>query len=261
MLINQSMIYTENQTVTKAKATVIITHGIALHSVYYRKLADLLNEGGYNVVLYDVRGHGKSQGKRGDIKSVFNFTDDLYQLVLDTKKSFDLPVYLLGHSMGGIITNLYSTLHDDYDGSIILASPTEPTSLGPFNVIPYQLFGFLKFKTDFNDDRLSHFPPSDNLDPYALKYFTLRLTGNIMRTGIKLLNKNVDKIKKPILIVHGTEDKLVDYSQSQNFMKKLGNIDKTLKLIDGGYHNLQHDTVTEEVAQTIIDWLNKQVKK
>ena len=255
MLINQSMIYTENQIVPNAKATVIITHGIALHSVYYRKLADLLNQGGFNVVLYDVRGHGKSQGKRGDIKSVFIFTDDLHSLVEETKKTYNLPVYLLGHSMGGIITNIYSTLYDNYDGSIILSSPTEVTSLGPFNLIPYQLFGFLKFKTDFNDTRLSHFPPSDNLDPYALKYFTLRLAGNIMRTGQKYLNKHVGKIQKPILILHGTEDKLVDYSQSESYMKKLGDIDKTLKLISGGYHNLNNDTVTEEVAIEINNWL------
>src|SRR5690606_41727705 len=107
MLINQSMIYTENQTVPNAKATVIITHSIALHSIYYRKLADLLNQGGFNVVLYDVRGHGNSQGKRGDIKSVFIFTDDLHALVLETKKAYTLPVYPSGNSIGAVITNIY----------------------------------------------------------------------------------------------------------------------------------------------------------
>lgn len=260
MLINQSMIYTENQFVKQAKGIVIVTHGIALHSIYYRRLADLLNQGGYSVILYDVRGHGKSQGKRGDVKSVFHFTDDLHQLIKETSDESKLPIFLMGHSMGGIITNIYATIYDDFAGTIILASPMQAPNLGPFNFLPYKLFGFLRFKTDFKDERLSHFPPSDNVDPYALKYFTLRLVGNLMKTGMEHFHKNIGNYKKPILIVHGTEDKLVPYQQSEKFILSIPSKDKTLELIEGGYHNLNHDTVTDEVAEKIIVWLDKRTK-
>ncbi len=163
----------------------------------------------------------------------------------------------MGHSMGGIITNIYATIYDNFDGAIILAAPMESPNLGPFNFLPYKLFGFLRFKTDYKDERLSHFPPSDNVDPYALKYFTLRLVGDLMKTGMKYFHKNISNYTKPILVLHGTEDKLVPYQQSENFIKKIPAKDKTLKLIEGGYHNLNHDTVTDEVGKEIVAWLDQ----
>lgn len=256
MLINQALIYTEKHTVTKPKGIVIVSHGIALHSIYYRKLASLLNDGGYSVVLYDLRGHGKSQGKRGDIKSYKLFLDDLKSIIIETRKESDLPIYILGHSMGGVITNIYASLNDDFDGVILLATPTVTPNLGILSVIPYNLFGFLRFNTDFKDTRLSHFPPSDNVDPYALKSFTLRLIGNVLKTGMKILKDNMNNYKHSLLIIHGTEDKLVSYKEAERFYQLVSSKDKTLKLITDGYHNLNHDTVTEEVALEIIKWLD-----
>lgn len=261
MLINQVLIYSENHFVENSKGIIIITHGIALHAIYYRKFAELLNEAGYSVVLYDVRGHGKSQGKRGDIKSIYQFTSDLYELVEHVRKSNDLPIYLLGHSMGGVITKVYATLYDNFSGTIILASPFDASNLGIFGYLPGWLIGRIRVKTDFSDPRLSHFQSSDNVDPYALKNFTVRLILQTLKKGTKHVQKNIDKYTKPTLLVHGTEDKLVVPSSSQKFYQKLPNIDKTLELIEGGYHNLHHDTVTEEVVEKISRWLNNQVSK
>ncbi len=261
MLINQALIYTEKHTVEKPKGIVIISHGIALHSIYYRKLAELLNGGGYSVVLYDLRGHGKSQGKRGDIKSYKHFLDDLNAIIIETKKDSNLPIYILGHSMGGVITNVYASLYSNFDGVILLATPTQTPSMGLLSIIPYNLFGFLRIKTDFSDDRLSHFPPSDNVDPYALKSFTLRLIGNVLKTAMKTLKSNLGNYKHSILIIHGTEDKLVPYKDSEKFYQQIPSKDKTLKLITDGYHNLNHDTVTEEVSREIITWLDKKNAK
>ena len=190
MLINQTMIYTEQHSAKKPKGIVIITHGIALHALYYRRIAEGLNKGGYSVLLYDVRGHGKSQGKRGDIDSYKTFVKDLHDIVSEVKKETQLPLFLLGHSMGGVITNAYTTMYDDYEGSITLAAPAFPMNLGIGNILPYWLFGKKKFKTNFNDERLSHFPPSDNVDPYALKYFTFRLAKEVTKVAVKESIKN-----------------------------------------------------------------------
>lgn len=259
MLINQVLIYSENHNVNNSKGTVIITHGIALHSIYYRKMAELLNEAGFSVVLYDVRGHGKSQGERGDIKSIYQFTSDLYELVEQTKKVYDGPIFLLGHSMGGIITKVYATLYDNFDGTIIMSSPTSAQRLGLVSLLPSFLFGSYKLKTDFTDTRLSHFPPSDNVDPYALKHFTFRLIIQTLKVGTKHIEKCILDYKKPVLILHGSEDKLVSSQMSKHFFESIKYNDKKLVIIEGGYHNLNYDTVTEKVVEEIVSWLNNQI--
>src|SRR5690554_4505761 len=259
MLINQVLIYSEFHNVDKPKGVVIITHGIALHSVYYRKMAEALNQSGYSVILYDVRGHGKSQGKRGDVKSVFQFTSDLYEIVEHTKLEHRLPIYLIGHSMGGIITKLYATLYDNFDGAIILSSPSNSQKLGVFGILPSWLFGFLRIKTDFSDDRLSHFPPSDNVDPYALKNFTFRLIIQTLKVGTKHIEKRIQDYKKPVLVLHGSEDKLVSPEMSKHFFDSIKHNDKKLVIIEGGYHNLNYDTVTEKTVEEIVSWLNHQI--
>jgi len=260
MLINQVLIYSEIHNVTNPKGIVIITHGIALHSIYYRKMAELLNQSGYAVVLYDVRGHGKSQGKRGDIKSIFQFTSDLNELVDYTKKNYNgLPLFLLGHSMGGMITKVYSTLYDNFDGSIILSSPSSSQRLGLFGLLPVTLFGSLKIKTDFSDPRLSHFPASDNVDPYALKYFTYRLIIQTLKKATQHIDKNIANYNKPVLVMHGSDDKLVPHSMSKDFYDSLKNNDKTIVIVEGGYHNLNDDIVTENAVESIVQWLDSHI--
>ncbi|WP_025724861.1 alpha/beta fold hydrolase [Acholeplasma granularum] len=259
MLINQVLIYSENHFVKNPKGIVIVTHGIALHSLYYRRIAELLNQADYSVVLYDVRGHGKSQGKRGDIKNVFQFTSDLYELVEQTKKHNNLPIYLLGHSMGGIITKLYATLYDNFDGSIIVSSPHQTPKLGIFGMLPAFIFGGLRIKTDFSDTRLSHFPPTDNVDPYALKSFTYRLIIQTLKRGIKNIQKQISNYKKPVLAIHGSDDQIVNIKESIDFIESLKTNSKKFIEISGGYHNLNDDTVTEEALNQIILWLNEQV--
>lgn len=256
MLINQVLIYSENHNIKNPKGVVIITHGIALHSIYYRKMAELLNEAGYSVLLYDVRGHGKSQGKRGDVKSVYQFTADLYELIEHVRTITDVPVYLLGHSMGGIITKVYATMYDNFDGTIILSSPVSSKALGILNMLPSWMVGFMKVKTDFSDPRLSHFPPSDNVDPYALKFFTGRLIIQTLKKGTKHIEKNISSYKKPVLVMHGSDDKLVKPEASKNFYESIPYEDKALVIVEGGYHNLNNDTVTEQVLDEITKWLN-----
>lgn len=256
MLINQVMLYTEMHPVDKALGTVVITHGIALHSLYYRRLAKLINQHGYQVLLYDVRGHGKSQGKRGDIDRIETFVEDLNQIVNHLKKDTAKPVYLLGHSMGGVISKCYAATYDNYDGLIVLSSPNSVKQLGILQWLPMILVGNLRIKTNFQDPRLSNLPPDENVEPYALKSFTLRLVFNVLKKGLKFIKKNISKIQKPVLTLHGSEDALVSIDESISFDKSLKNNDHQFVSISGGYHNLNHDTVTDEVGKVIGEWLN-----
>ncbi|MCB0355660.1 MAG: alpha/beta fold hydrolase, partial [Bdellovibrionales bacterium] len=88
------------------QATVLITHGLAEHSECYKELAEDLNRLNYQVIVYDLRGHGRSEGKRGVIKEFDYFCHDLASFAEFCKREFseNLPLFLFGHSMGGLIT-------------------------------------------------------------------------------------------------------------------------------------------------------------
>ena len=109
MLINGILLHVKRDEVADAKASIIITHGIAEHSGRYEEITKKLNDQGYSVIRYDLRGHGQSQGKRGALKSYHQFIDDLHVLVSEEKKANTKRIFLflIGHSMGGLIVNLY----------------------------------------------------------------------------------------------------------------------------------------------------------
>ena len=103
--------------------TLIFTHGLGEYSKSYNEVARFFQNEGFNVLTYDIRGHGKSSGKRGYIKTYQHFLDDLKELV-SFAYSKTSKVFLVGHSMGGLITNLYASTYNNVDGVIITASPT-----------------------------------------------------------------------------------------------------------------------------------------
>jgi len=118
-----------------AKGVVLITHGIAEHSGRYEHVALSLNEAGYSVVAFDLRGHGKSSGKRNYIKSFQDYLDDLDEVLTRTKNKFpDLPIFLFGHSMGGGILSLYAIERQPDVKGILLSAPSVKVSddLSPF---------------------------------------------------------------------------------------------------------------------------------
>src|SRR5690606_23661229 len=116
------------------------------------------------------------------------------QIIIQIKKDTSKPVYLLGHSMGGVISKYYAATYDNYDGLIVMSSPNSVKKLGVLQWLPMFLVGNIRIKTNFQDPRLSNLPPDENVEPYALKSFTLRLIINVLKRGLKYIRKNISKI-------------------------------------------------------------------
>lgn len=262
MLINDVLIYTEFLPAVNPKATIIITHGLAEYGEYYKEVAKQLNEASYSVVLYDFRGHGRSQGKRGDIKRYQQLTEDLHILVTFCKDELNLPVYLIGHSMGGVITHLYALTYHDIAGVIVSASPFyTPNQLSVFKMIGYRLFGSLRFKTNYDDPRLTSIEHDKRVNPYVLKSFTLRLVGETLIRGLRYIKKNLVKYELPVLLLQGKEDLIVPVKQSQLYFDSIASEDKTLKLYPNAKHNVFDEYSTKEMVDDIIFWLDERVAK
>ncbi len=264
MLINDVLIHVKKNEVEKPKASVIITHGIAEHSGRYEEITKKLNDAGYSVVRYDVRGHGMSQGKRGALRSYHQTIDDLHQLVLEEKKNNPPKIFLIGHSMGGLIVNMYAVKYQDVDGIISSAAPSYfiPDVL-PFRFIGYRWLGFLTKKTNFADDQLSRIKSVEDdyiHDPLNLKKFHFSLAGNMFVGGVRYLNKHIKSYQTPVLILHGEADKIVPVAFSKRLMELIPLEDKKLITYPEAYHEIFNDIDREKTFTDVITWLDEHTK-
>jgi len=258
MLINNAFININRFKALEDKGTLIITHGLAEHSGRFEDIAKRIVNEGYNVITHDLRGHGKSQGKRGSIKSYKLFIEDLNTIIkLEKKSNPNQKIYLLGHSMGGLITNLYNIEYGKVDGAIIVASPLDyivkPTL---FNKITFKLMGSKKRWTNFADEKLSHNAHNLN-DPLNLKYFRVDLIYQTLIKGLSKLINNFNKINLPLLFLYGKKDLLVPLEKSLESHNKFGSKNKRFITYDESKHDLLHDIEKEKVLNDIVNWLNE----
>jgi acylglycerol lipase len=265
MLINNVLLHVRRDDVENARGSVIITHGIAEHSGRYDDVVRVLNEAGFSVVRYDVRGHGQSQGRRGWVKSFHDPVDDLHALVLEEKKRNPHKLFLVGHSMGGLIVNVYAVKYGDVDGIVSSAAASWfVKDVMPLRIIGYRWLGFVKKQTDFADDQLSRIKEVEDAyvaDPLNLKSFSIALAGQMMVGGVRYLNKHLSSYKTPVLFLHGGSDKIVPAAFSKRLHDLVPAKDKTLVIYPESYHEIFNDLDKETVYKDMTDWLQKRSEK
>ncbi|WP_162140086.1 alpha/beta fold hydrolase [Haploplasma axanthum] len=239
--------------------TIIITHGIAEYSKYYEYAAKFFQNKGFNVLTYDLRGHGKSFGKRGYVDSYKDFLSDLNELILYAKKKTK-KVFLVGHSLGGVITNTYAAKYGNVDGVIISAAPSDfYKSLRKIRFLPYNLLmKNKKIFTNFYDKRLTTVNNYEK-DILDLDYYYLKLPAEVMIRGMRVLKKNFKNYRVPLLVIHSKKDPIVSYDNSQNTYNKAATKDKEIILYENSYHNLFNDIEKDLILNDILNWVNKRI--
>ncbi len=265
MLINNEFIHVVDYSVSNPKASVVLLHGIAEHHLRYQRLIEHLNENNYNVIAFDLRGHGKSGGKRGYIKNVNYYINDLKEVIIYTYRKYDNDVFIIGHSLGALITNLYAIDYDNVKGIIVSGSAGDfAKSTNVLRVLPTFLYGFKKIKTNFQDPNLNGNTTNiyeTNTDNYLLNEFSLKLIAETMIKGIRRLKKGMSKIKTPYLILHGESDKVIIPKSNNNLYLKIGSEDKHRITYPNFGHNILNDFNNENIFKDIIRWLDKQYEK
>ncbi|MFA5560577.1 MAG: lysophospholipase [Acholeplasmataceae bacterium] len=263
MLINNILLHVKRFEVPESKATIIITHGIAEHSGRYDVMTKKFNNAGFNVVRYDLRGHGQSQGQRGKLKSFHQFVDDLHALVVEEKKLQNNKIFLFGHSMGGLIVHLYGVKYKDVQGIISCAAPTNfMSNILPLRFFGFRLFGWIPIKTNFADQKLSRDRTVEEeyvSDPFNLHKFYISLVGQMFVRGVRYLNKRVNEFTLPILYIHGEEDKIVPEQFSKRMFDLVNSTDKKIVLYPDSYHEVFNDLDQEDAYQKAIEWLSERV--
>jgi acylglycerol lipase len=247
----------------RAHGVVVISHGFNSHSGQYRWAAEQLGSRGLAVYALDHRGRGRSGGERFFVHSVDEYVDDL-KTFIDAVKTREpgLPVFLLGHSAGGVIACVYALDSQDELTGLICESfayqvPAPGFALaalkGLSRFLPHA--HTLKLKNAYFS-RDPQVVAAMNADPLIANESQPALTMAALVRADERLEKELKRITLPLLILHGTADKATKPSGSRQFYERAGSDDKMLKLYEGHYHDLLADIGKQRVMADIQAWID-----
>lgn len=262
---NTRLFFKEFTPTVKAKAVIAIVHGLGDHSGWFSNLINYFISNEYAVITFDLRGHGKSEGKRGHIPSyeaVLSDIDILYGIV---KEHFNnIPIFLYGHSFGGnLVLNYTLDRHPKVTG-IITTGPwlklvDEPSDL------KLKFISLLdKIKPDFSlangvvdASNLSHnldLQKTYNSDPLVHNYVSARLFINAHNRGLWAIN-NASQFNVPLLLMHGGKDSITSSSASKAFADNTKEGICTYKEWEGLYHSLHNEINYKEIYAYTNNWI------
>lgn len=250
----------------KARGVVVIVHGFNSHSGQYLWVADQLVAGGLAVYALDLRGRGKSDGERFWVEKFADYLSDVDTLVKMAKsREPGLPVFVLGHSAGGVISSVYALEHQAEIAGLICESfafqvPAPDFALavikGLSHIAPHAHVLKLPNEGFSRDPEVVR---SMNEDPLIAHEVQPTHTVAEMVRADERLKKEFPLITLPVLILHGTDDKVTRPGGSQTFYDNAGSTDKTLKLYDGHVHDLLNDIDKEVVMADIKSWIDDRI--
>ncbi len=250
------------------RARLVIAHGLGEHSGRYGNVVNRLLPANYSLWIPDHRGHGRSGGKRGHVLNFEQYLLDL-RLVVELARE-DLPqgtkIFLLGHSMGGLIALYFVLQNPELIDGVIASSP----ALGMVIEVPAvknalgQVMSFLwpglqlgneldatKISRDesvvkaYQNDALVH-------DRVSARWFTEMLS------TMEEVNRQASRMQIPVLMQVAGDDHLVNAQSSKQFFEKLTVADKTLHMYDGLYHEIYNELEgdRQKVLGDLESWLD-----
>ena len=249
-----------------SRGVVVIVHGFNSHSGEYAWVAQQLVASGLSVYAPDLRGRGKSDGERFFVNSFAELVGDVANVVtLAKSREPGLPVMMLGHSAGGVVSCIYTLEHQSDLAGLICESfafevPAPDFALAVFkglsHVAPHAHVLRLK-NEDFSRDPAV--VQAKNNDPLIAHEIQPTQTLAEMVRADERLRREFPLITLPILILHGTADHATRPSGSQRFYDNAGSRDKTIKLYDGHFHDLLNDVDKESVMADITRWIDARI--
>lgn len=252
--------------VGRPRAVVVMCHGVNSHGGQYLWPAAQFAQAGLVPFTLDLRGRGKSEGERFYVDDISDYVADVAATVsLAKSRNPGLPVFLLGHSAGGVVSCSYALDHGAELTGLVCESfafqvPAPPVALallkGLSRLAPR--LPALKLKNeDFSRDPIA--VRILNSDPLTQGEVQPAKTVAALVRANDRLRREFPRITLPVLILHGTADKATMAAGSQFFHDTAGSADKTLKLYEGHYHDLLNDVGKEGVIADIRAWIDAHI--
>jgi alpha-beta hydrolase superfamily lysophospholipase len=252
----------------KTKAIVCLIHGLGEHTGRYAHVGKAFNDAGYALFGFDLRGHGQTGGPRGHFPSLDAVLQDIHQFVAFQKQNNPgLPVFLYGHSLGGLMSLAYAIQFDDGLKGVVVTGSALRSALQEqkAKIMMARILGTLApamtIPSGLEAAAISRDPAVVEKyvnDPLVHDKTSLGL-GKAALTAIDLCFAHTKEFKPPLLIMHGKADRLTYPSGSEDFAKLASetNKDVTLRLWDGLYHELHNEPEQKEVFKVMIEWMDR----
>jgi alpha-beta hydrolase superfamily lysophospholipase len=250
------------------RAILILVHGLGEYCGRFTNHINHFVPLGYAIYGLDHLGHGKSDGEREVIERFADYTEPLtryYQMVKGWHPG--KPVFIFGHSMGGLITCSYLIDHQaDFKGAILSAPAIKVSdSISRVTITIGKILSRIAPKAGV----ISLDPSAISRDPGVLEAYIndslifqgrtpARLAAEILKTMMRV-SAQAEKITLPLIIVQGSKDKIVDPQGAQMLYNKAGSRDKTLNVYEGLYHEIHNEPERSIMFKDVEDWLAARV--
>ena len=250
----------------KPRSVVVICHGFNAHGGQYAWTCEQLVQAGYAAFALDMRGRGQSEGERFYIEDVADYVADIaHTIALAKSRHPGVPMFLLGHSAGGVASATYVLDNQSQLAGFICESfafqvPAPGFALAAIKGLSH-IAPRLPVLTLKNED-FSRDPKAVEAlknDPLTAHEVQPAITVAALVRADERLHDEFPRITLPVLILHGTKDKAAVSHGSEFFHQTVGSKDKTLKLYEGHYHDLLNDIGKEQVFEHIHQWIERRL--
>lgn len=246
-----------------ARAAAVIVHGLCEHQGRYDYFTESLQKTGIAVYRFDHRGHGRSEGERTHYDDFNQLLDDTNAVVdIALSDNPDIPVFLIGHSMGGFTVSLYGAKYPDKNlRGIITSGALTKDTIGLISGVPKNMDPHTKLPNELGAGVCSVAEVTDwyGKDPYNSKTFTAGLCYALC-SGLTWFEEAVRQFTYPVLMLHGEKDGLVSVLDTYQFFASAPSKDKQMKIYGGLFHEIFNEYCKDEVINDVIQWIQTRIR-
>lgn len=252
------------------KAVLAVVHGYGEHCARYGFLVDAVVPRGYDVFAYDLRGHGRSSGRRGHVARFGEYLDDTRSFLAEVRRRRPLaPLFLVGHSFGGLIAAALVEQDDAGLAGLVLSSPFVGMRL---EVPPRQLklarffsrvYPTMAMVNPLRNEDLSHDPDvvaAAAADPLNHRVTTTRWAAETAAAMPAALAA-AERLRLPLLLLYGDDDPIADPAACEELFARAGSGDKARHCYRGHYHETFNEVGREEVFADLAAWLDDRLER
>jgi alpha-beta hydrolase superfamily lysophospholipase len=251
------------------RAILALVHGYLEHGGRYRFVVDHFAPRGFTVYVFDHRGHGRSEGRRGYIDSFDQYLQDLdrYLVTIQEREGDGSKLFLVGHSLGGLVSLRYAIDNPEGLAGVVASSPylrnKVPVSAAKLFVarVLSRLSPAMAMEANLDSAALSHDPEvvrAHEKDPLVLRKFTVRWTTETLRAQEIALSRAPD-LQIPCLLLQAGDDQIADPQASRAFFERMTALDKEWRLYEGYHHEVFNEVGRERVFRDLEEWLGKRL--
>ena len=249
---------------TPPRGVVVLSHGLGEYARRYDHVAQRFGEGGLVTYALDHRGHGRSDGKRVLVRDISEYTADFDTLVrIATREHPGLKCIVLGHSMGGGIVFAYGVERPDSYDLMVLSGPAVAAQdlVSPPVVLAAKVLGVVAPGLPVQEldvNAISRDPEvvaAYNNDPLV---YHGRVPAGIGRALLQVgetMPQRAPALTAPLLVVHGSDDRLIPVDGSRRLVECVGSTDVELKVYPGLYHEVFNEPERDQVLDDVVSWI------